>query len=423
MHNPHSIDQVAAAKPGFFYGYIIAIAVFLILFMALGTRFAYGVFFNSMSAELHWNNAATALGFSISVLMEGIFCIILGGMTDKYGPRLVISIAGILVGLGYCLMPLIHSTWQFYLFYGVIIGIGMGGMFNPLVSTISRWFNVRRTLMTGLAISGNSLGLTIISPVATSLIHVYGWRTTFLAFGIVILIVVLTAAQFLKRDPSVLGLLPDGKPGRTVSGVAPEVSGLSFRQALKSYQCWLVFGILFASSFFFLSYQIYIVPDAIHNGMSDSHAAYILSVMGFGSIIGMLGLGALADRIGNRLIYIFGFILCVVASLAVVTNDIPAFYFIFAFLLGLACGSMVSSQAPLVASLFGLKNLGAIFGVCGAGATLGQAVGPYIVGMLLDFTRDYNLALSFCFILAILGVVFLLILRPLQNASFKSARL
>ncbi len=125
VKNPH-IVPVKETKSGLFYGYIIAVLAFCIILVAYGLRFSYGVFFTPMSTELGWSSATTSLVFSISMLMEGLFNIILGGVIDKYGPRVMVTISGILVGVGYCLMPTVNSTWQFFLFYSGLVGIGMG---------------------------------------------------------------------------------------------------------------------------------------------------------------------------------------------------------------------------------------------------------------------------------------------------------
>ena len=105
-------------------------------------------------------------------------------------------------------MPLTHTLWQLYLFYGVIVGVGMGAMFVPLVSMTARWFNARRNLMTGLVSSGAGAGMLIIPTSTSHLIGAYGWRTSFLIMGVFVLISVLAAAQFMKRDPAEIGAVP-----------------------------------------------------------------------------------------------------------------------------------------------------------------------------------------------------------------------
>ena len=125
MNRDQGKFHIGEARPGLFYGYVIAILSFFIFMIVYGLCFSYGVFFEPMSVELGWSSATTSLIYSISMIMEGTFNIILGRMIDKYGPRLVVTISGLLVAIGYCLNPLVNSTWQFFLFYGGLVGVGV----------------------------------------------------------------------------------------------------------------------------------------------------------------------------------------------------------------------------------------------------------------------------------------------------------
>ena len=89
---------------------------------------------------------------------------------------------------------------------------------------------------------------------------------------------------------------------------------------------------------------------------------------------------------------------------------------------GQLSGGMSSAISPLVASLFGLKSHGVIFGFCGFGCTVGQATGPYIIGIVLDYTHNYNTALSLCAIMAIIGFILVMILKPMKDTPLGTVR-
>jgi MFS family permease len=411
--SPKSLNEV---KHGIYYGYVVAILAFSIILVIYGLRFSYGVFFTPMSSELGWSSATTSLVFSISMIMEGVFNIIWGGVVDKYGPRLVVTISCILVGAGYCLIPTVTSVWQFFVFYSGMVGIGMGGLFAPLVSIIARWFSVRRNLITGLVISSVGIGMLVISPVANRLIIVYDWRTTFLIFGIIILLVTTTCAQFLKRDPSKLGLAPDGKKIQTQQGSQIPIPGLSLKEAIHSYQFWSVFVLLFSYGFCSNAVNIHIVPDALKLGISATTAATILAAIGGLQIVGRIGLGLAADKVGNRVMFISGFILF--AGLTFWLPSIKATWvlFVFAVIFGFAQGGMASSQSPITAGLFGVKSLGLLFGCVGSGFTLGAALGPYVTGRVVDASGSYQIAFLICGIIALIALSVALFLKPLKNS-------
>jgi MFS family permease len=414
---------LAGSRPRFFYGYVIILAAFFIIFAAYGVRFSFGVFFKPMAADLGCSSATTSLVYSISMFLEGIFSLVMGGLADRHGPRIILTISSILVGLGYCLMPLVHSTWQLFLFYSLILGVGMGGIFVPVVSMTARWFTARRNLMTGLVSSGAGIGTLVIPPISAYLIKSYGWRTTFIIMGILILVVVLIAAQFLKRDPSKIGQLPFGETPAAEKGPAVPVKGYTFQQTLRMPQFWVLFIMIFWYGFYSSSFNVHIVPDAINAGMSSTIAASILSVSGGLLVVGRLILGSAADRIGNKRIFIFGFILSALALVWISLLQAHWAFFLFAVLIGFSQGGIGTSQSPIAASLFGLKAHGLIFGCIGFGYTLGSAVGPYFTGYLFDLTASYHLAFIICAVTSVISLGFAFFLRPVKNAIFTASRL
>ncbi|HEX7474495.1 MAG TPA: MFS transporter, partial [Dehalococcoidales bacterium] len=386
-------------------------ASFFILFAAYGVRYSYGVFFTAMASELHFNAATTSAAYSISFLLEGVFSLISGGLADRFGPRSVLTVSTLLVASGYGLMYFVHSAWQLYLFYGIVIGIGMGAMFVPLLSITARWFNLRRNLMTGLVASGAGVGMLIVPTSSAHLIVNQGWRLSFVLMGLLVLVVVLFASQFLKRDPAVIGAVPYGEAKQPVS--APAVSGgLSLKEALRTPQFWIIFAMIFCYGFYSMSINVHIVPDAIHAGMSATSAANILAVSGALLVAGRIVLGNSADRVGNQPIFVLGFILSTVALFGIVLTQAYWVFFVFAAVIGLSQGGIGVSQSPLVATLFGLKSHGSIYGCIGLGFTLGAALGPYFTGYIFDMTGSYHIALLVCAFASIAALIFSFFIKP-----------
>ena len=400
-----AISNSAENTSRIFYGFIVAIAAFFVLFSAYGVRFAYGVFFKPMAGELGINAATTSAAYSISFFMEGVFSLISGGLADRFGPRIVLSLSSILVAAGYCLMPLVQSPWQLYLIYGIILGIGMGAMFVPLVSMTARWFNARRNLMTGLVSSGAGAGMLIVPSSTAYLIDRYGWRTSFLIIGIAVPVVIFIAAQFMRRDPESTGTVPYGESGKTVAD-GSTANGHSLHEALRSRQFWVVFIMVFWFSMFSMAYNVHIVPDAINSGMSPTSAAHILALTGALMLAGRIVLGTIADRTGNKPIFIFCFMISTCALLLISFMQAHWVFFVLAVMIGFSQGGVGSSQSPLIASLFGLRSHGLIFGFLGFGSTFGAAVGPLLTGFLFDLTGSYDWALLMCAAASLISLVF-----------------
>jgi MFS family permease len=398
------------AESGVYYGFIIAIAAFFILFSAYGVRFAYGVFFKPMAEELGFSAATTSAAYSISFFCEGIFSLVSGGLADRFGPRIVLSLSSILVVTGYCLVPLVHSPWQLFLFYGILVGVGMGAMFVPLISMIARWFNARRNLMTGLVSSGAGAGMLFIPPYTAHLIDGYGWRNSFLIMGIAIFTVAIVAAQFLRRDPKAMGMAPYGE-SRNASQAESGSKGFNFGPALRTAQFWVLFTMMFCFGIFAMSYNVHIVPDAINSGMRPTAAANIMAVTGAMFIISRIALGLVADRSGNKPIVILCFIVSAAAFCFIAMLHRQWAFFLLAAMIGVSQGGVGLSQSPLVASLFGLRSHGIILGCLGLGNTAGAALGPLLTGYIFDYTGSYHWALWMCAAASVVALVFALLIR------------
>jgi MFS family permease len=373
-----------------------------------------------MAGQLHMNAATTSAAYSISFFMEGVFSLISGGLADRFGPRIVLSLSSILVAAGYCLMPLVHSPWQLYLFYGIILGIGMGAMFVPLVSMTARWFNARRNLMTGLVSSGAGAGMLIVPSSTAHLIDRYGWRTSFLIMGIAVPVVIFIAAQFMRRDPQSIGTVPYGSSGKPVAD-GSTAKGHALHEALRTPQFWVVFVMVFCFSVFSMAYNVHIVPDAINAGMAPTAAAQILALTGALMLAGRIVLGTIADKTGNKPIFIFCFVVSTCALLFISFTQAHWAFFVLAVMIGFSQGGVGSSQSPLIASLFGLKSHGLIFGFLGFGSTFGAAVGPLLTGILFDLTGSYHRALLVCAAASMISLIFAFFLKKEETEPILKA--
>ena len=126
------------SHPKIFYGYVIVAAASVIMIALWAVYYSFGVFFKPMLHEFGWSRAATSSAFSFSSVIMGVTGIVAGWLNDRYGPRLVMSISGICLGVGYIMTSMVQTPWQLYLFYGLIVGTGMVGGFVPLMSTVAR---------------------------------------------------------------------------------------------------------------------------------------------------------------------------------------------------------------------------------------------------------------------------------------------
>lgn len=410
------VPQSPRAGPRFFYGYIVVGAALLIMAIMWGAYNSFGIFFKPVLTDFNWTRAMISGALSLSWIMQGLLGITMGRLTDRFGPRVALTICGCLVSLGCLLMSRIGAVWQLYLFYGVIIGAGMGGSWVPIVSTVARWFTKRRNLMTGIALSGVSIGTLIGAPVASRLISAYDWRMSYVIVGGIVLVVVVLAAQLLKRDPTQARQKPYGESEGEKQEFVSETPPFSLREAVHTRQFWLASGMFFCFGFCFYTIMTHIVLHAIDLGISSTSAANILATIGGLSIVGRIVLGSAADRFGNRRVFIVGFILMAATLFWLVSAKEAWGLYLFAAVFGLAFGGCITSESPLVARLFGLSSHGLILGVANLlGFTLGAAVGPLIAGYIFDMTSSYQLAFIVTAATGVVGLILTVLLKPIEK--------
>ena len=399
-------------KPKFFYGYIIVLAAVLITALAWGANRTFGVFLEPIISEFGWTRAGISGAYTLCMIITGLLGIVAGRLNDRFGPRLLLTACGSFMGLGYLLVSQIGAIWQLYLFYGVAIGIGMSGGFVPLVSTVTRWFVKRRGLMTGIVAAGPGFGMTTMPLAASWLISSYGWRISYIIVGIVVLVLIISAAQFLRQDPSQMGQLPCGEDEVKAEGLNAKVTGFSLQEAICTRQFWVLSLVLFGGFFTLNVVMVHIVIHAIDLRISSITAATILSTAAGLSIVGRIIIGGVADRIGNKPALIIGISLTLVAFLWLLVAKELWMLYLFAILFGLSDWAIFPVISLMVAELFGMRSHGEIYGAVFFSGTIGGAIGPVLAGHIFDITSSYHLAFLVCVAISVVSLILILLLTP-----------
>lgn len=402
---------------GFFYGYVIVGLVFCVMLVSWGIFLSFGVFFEPMLTEFGWTRAATSAAYSISIIVSGVLGIITGKLTDRFGPRLVMTGSGFLLGSGYLLMSQVNSIWQLYLFFGLIVGLGMSATFVPANSVITRWFVRRRGTMTGIVLAGNSVGILFIPHVVRWLISAYGWRISYIGVGIIALVIITVVAQFLKRDPGQTGQVAYGADEVKAHGLGLEVRGYSLQAAVHTRQLWLLSGMSFIIWLCVGIIMVHIVIHATGLGLSITSATNIMVTIGVASIIGKIGMGNIADRIGNKAAFIISFGIMSASFFWVMVSQEEWMLYLFGGIFGFAYGALSPLMSPIVAELFGLSSHGAIFGFTFLMGEIGEAIGPVVAGGIFDVTGSYQWAFIFSAVISILGIALSSLVRPTSGKS------
>ena len=395
-----------------FYGYHIMIASLLILLLTVGFFISFGVFLTPLHAEFGWSRMAISAAYSVGCFVSGTCAIIFGRICDKYGPREILTIGGVVFGAGFLLMSTLDSLWQLYFFFGLLVCMLPDPTVGLLFSTTARWFVKKRALVTGVVGIGIGLGIMLIPLLASYLISNHGWRYAYSLMGIIAIVCIVPLAQVLRRDPSKKGLRPYGE-----QQVSPEQlgeSGFSLQEAMKKKQLWIVAAILFLILYCSDTLLIHIIPYAMDSGISSINSASLVAIIGGVSIAGRVIIGGIGDKIGYRRALVITFIIMVASLLWLYQAEGLWQLRLVMIIYGFAHGGSLALMAPLLAELFGTRALSSLFGIVLFFGTAGAGTGPIVAGRIYDVTNSYQSAFLIMIIASIVGLILALLLKPIQ---------
>ncbi len=398
------------------YSRTITAACFSIQAVGVGTYISYGVFFNPLMEAFDWSRAAISGASSAAFFITGLFAILVGRLNDRFGPRLLMSLAATFLGLGFGLMSQVSTLVQLYLVFGLVFGIGLSAIDVIALSTIARWFSLNRGRMTGLVKVGTGAGQFFIPILASFLIAATGFQNAFIIMGIIAFVLLMAIAQFLYRDPDIydaghagLSLPGDPSPDTVIRPV--QTAGIDLSMALKSKRLWLLSLSYMMTAFCLMSIMIHIVPYGRDLGIPPHRAAGVLATIGAVSMAGRFGSGLLIDRTGSKRIMVISFILLISALLWLTRADTLWELYAFATIYGIAHGGFFTAISPIVAELFGIRVHGSLFGIVVCFGTTGGALGPFVTGLLFDTFLNYTAAFFALILIAVIAFVLMLCLK------------
>jgi MFS family permease len=370
----------------------VVTGAFLVLFTAYGTQYAFGVFFAALMDEFGWSRASLSGVFSLYAFTYAAFALVSGRLTDRWGPRAVIAIGGVLLGLGLIAMSRVGALWQPYVCYGLVAALGMSTAYVPCNATVAKWFTRRRGLAIGLASAGGSLGTFALPPVAHFVVSRLGWRWAYVVFGTAVLLALNALAVLMRRDPEAIGLGPDGDPRpRAATGGGPP-EGWTARRAMRTRAFWLLFAVFGATWIPVFVPLVHLVPMARGLGIAPLLAATLVSALGAAALVGRLLMGGVSDRIGRRAALAVALALQAGAFLGFASaRELPGLY-VASVVFGFSYGAGSTLFPAAVADYFGREQAASLAGLLFALAGSLAAWGPLAAGFIYDRAGDYQLA-------------------------------
>ena len=375
-------------------GWFVVVGTFLILTVGFGSAYSFGTFFTPLQDQFGASRAAVSAAFSLAILTLFSVGPLTGTLADRLGPRVLVAGGTALVGCGLILASQAQALWHVQAAFAVCIGGGVGMAYVPAVGAVQKWFDRRRGLASGIAVSGIGVGTLIVPPVGAFLIAQLDWRPAFLVIGAVVL-AAGGAAGLLVRNPS------GGNPGSDTTP-AP-MQGVPLGDAVRSRPFVLLLtGFLLASLGQFTPIA-HLVPYAEDRGVAPQTAATLLSLLGVGSAVGRFAIGAGADRIGRWRALGLSFGGVGLSCLLWLVSDGMLGLGAFAVLVGLFWGGSVALAPSVMADYFGTRSVSGIIGVLYAGVGLGALVGPVMAGQVFDLWESYAIAIAYSIIAPVLA--------------------
>jgi len=409
-------------KYPFFYGYIVAAAGFVIWMIGFGISGTFGIFYKPILTEFGWNRADTVFAFSLGTFMSSFFAIFTGFLTDRLGPRIVVTVFGSFLGLSCLLMSQVNGLWQFYLNYGIVASIGMSVTATPVMATVARWFVRRRGLVTGIVQAGLGIGGLVLAPLTGWLITKHGWRNAYWVLGIIALVGFILSGLFMRRSPEDMGQLPDGEMAKDRPILpTPEVSishsSLPLGKIVITSQFWIIAGLY---SIFGFCRSTFLAHTAAHIqdlGFSLMDASNVMAFLMASSMAGRIGMGRVADAIGNRAAFMISYGATAISLILVLASGHLLGIYLFAFAFGFGWGAQAVLRFSTTAEVFGLSSLGFIMGILGIFEALASALGAYYAGFVYDILGNYGPVFWFGIVVSILGILLGAFLRPHRSLS------
>ena len=337
----------------------------------------------TIQTEFGLDRAGASLIYTATFVGFAFGGYIMGRVADRFGVAVPVTLSGLALGAGFILAAMSQAYWQLLAVQGVLIGMfGSSATFGPLVADTSQWFLKRRGLAVAIVASGNYIAGTIWPPFLQYSIERWGWRTTYLALGIICIAIMVPLAQLLRRRPH---FDDTASPASRAAGQKGLLNGhplLYPALVLAGLSCCIAMSMP----------QVHIVAYCADLGFGPARGAEMLSIMlGFG-VLSRLVSGVVSDRFGGLVTLIAGSFMQMLALLFYIPFDGLTSLYIVSAIFGLSQGGIVPSYAMIIRDHFPAREAGARISLVLTSTVFGMAVGGWMSGKIYDLSGSYTLA-------------------------------
>ncbi len=387
----------------------IIITAFFALFALVGFAY-YGLpfFFDFMTNDFGYSRAQVTSGNAVGKLVVApLFGFLAGWIIDRYGPRRLMMLGAVLMGVAFVGLSRSSSLWMFYMFYVFnALGYVFGGPL-PCQVLISKWFTKNRGKAMGIAYLGIGAGGALVPIIANHLESNLGWQNALSILGVLIIIIAFPLAFFIKDS---------SKSKAKIATKKVEVA-VPMKEILRNpYFYLLAFGSMCSIG------AVGGVGQHLKLYLSDlnytqGEAAHIFSIVLLSSLFGRVAMGWLSDIIGRKYVMI---LIYLIVAMAITTLFLPPFagrIYVFAIVFGIGLGGDYMIIPLMAADLFGVRALGRTMGIILVADGLAESFFPVLVGYLYNDAVKYSIGFGVLIFVALTGVVVISFLPKMGKSA------
>jgi sugar phosphate permease len=381
---------------------------------------AFGLFVDPLQTEFGWSTTTLAGAVSVSMLVSGLASPLVGRLVARYHPRRIIFIGTIASVVGYLLMAVVQELWQF-LALTAFLGFFRAWIFYvPFTTIITRWFSRSRATAMGIATSGFGIGGLLFLPLTSELLALLGWRLTFAATALLVLVVIGAFATFVHSDPPARRAAEYAATPSLVAGVIPREGIFHFdtlRQIYRAPVFWCTaagFSLFYFSQWAFLFHAPQVLE---HGGLSARESALaIAATAGLGVALRLASGAVLAHIVRIELLAVVVLSSMAAALLLLATGTSVPVLLGFVLLWGIGSGIGPALEPMLVSRLFGRRYYGSVYGALDGIDTAVSFPGAWLGGIAFALGGSYVPTLGLYAVALFLGAaMFGLIPRAMRG--------
>ncbi len=356
----------------------------LIAIVTFGPRSTFGFFLQPMSQDLGFGRDVFGFAVAIQNLLWGAGQPFAGAFADRFGIVRSLWIGAVLYAAGLILMAWSTTPGMLTLSAGVIIGFGLSGAsFNIVLSAFGKILPEEwRSFSFGVGTAAGSFGQFLFSPLCIALQNAYGWQSTLVIFGVMVLLVL----------PLSLALAPTAESRKpAAAGVAQQSFGAALNEAFRHPSYVLLVLGFFTCGFHVAFITTHLPPYLIDKGIPASWGGWVIALIGLFNIIGSLSAGWIGTRYPKRyLLAAIYFTRAIAFAVFLMVPVTPASAIIFGAVMGLLWLSTVPPTTALVPLMFGTRYMATLGGVVFFSHQVGAFIGVWLGGVLYERTGSYD---------------------------------